>query len=239
VTILSVIQNASIKIGINRPSQIYALTDRTSYDVQAIIAEAVDAIRDAHDWQILKAITTLTGDAVTTAFTLPTDYDRMLVTANLWSSRYQWAMEHVTDSDRWIEYLTLTSQMVNGVWSIFGGNLNLLDTGASGMATGDTAKFFYIKNTIVRDAMSQPKAAFTADSDTFAIDEELLRLCFIWKWKQEKGRDYAEDLANYEQKRYKTIDKDGGSKPVITGRMRTSWKTPGVAWPGSISPVVP
>jgi hypothetical protein len=238
MTILDVVQRSSIKLGSARPTQIYASTDRTMYDVQAIIAEAVDAILEAHDWQLLKTIATITGDATTTAFPLSTvasDYYRMLKTASFWSSRYQWAINHINDTDQWLQLLTLPYTQVTGSWSVFGGNINILDT----MATGDTAKFFYISNKIVNDNTSTPKAAFTADDDTFRLDEELLRLAIIWKWKAEKGRDYTEDMANYEQKLYQTIDKDGGSKPIISGGVRRNWRDRGIAWPGTATGLVP
>jgi hypothetical protein len=238
MTILSVMQASSVKLGIARPTQIYASTDRTMYDAQAIIAEAVDAILEAHDWQILLATATATGDGTTSAFSLDTiapNYHRMLKTASVWSSRYGWAMNHVNDTDMWLEMLTRPYIQVSGSWSIFGGSFNILET----MAAADTAKFFYLKNLIVNDNASTPKAAFTADDDTFRLDEELLRLAIIWRWKAEKGRDYTEDMANYEQKLYQVIDRDKGSKPIVSGTLARSWRDRNVAWPGSATGIVP
>lgn len=231
MTLLTVVQDASVKIGIARPTQIVASTDRTMYDVRALIAESVDALLNAHDWQILQGINTYTGDAVTQDFDLPADYARMLKTASVWSSRYKWAMNHVVDKDTWLELVTLPYTQVSGSWCIYGNQFHILDT----MASAETAKFFYISNQIVESAGGSAQTGFMADDDTFLLDEELLRLCFIWKWKHEKGRDYAEDLANYEDKLYKTIDKDNGSKPIVTGRFMRSWRQRNIAWPGNVT----
>lgn len=235
MTILSVCQRLSTKIGIARPSAIYASTDRDMYSLQEVIADAVLTIKEAHDWQLFKAIHTLTGDGIKGGFDLPADYDRMLKTASMWSSRYLWAMDHVLDTDRWLELLTLPYTQVTGSWTIYGGQVQILDI----MASGDTAQFFYIKNLPVASAGAVPKAAFTADDDTFRLSEELLRLAIIYKWKQAKQQAYEEEMADFNIMLNRMIDKDGGSKPVVSGRRGASWRNNNVAWPGSISGVVP
>jgi hypothetical protein len=232
MTLLSVIQNAAVRIGIARPTQVFGSTDRTMYDVQAVIAGAVDAIREVHDWQVLKTLETYTGDGVSTTFDLPSDYDRMLVTASIWSSRYNWAVNHILDTDLWLQLVTLPYTQATGSWTIYGGQFHIMDT----MASTETAKFFYISNQIVRSSTGTGQNAFLADTDLFRLDEELLRLAFIWRWKQEKGRDYAEDMSNYEIKLAQAIGKDGGSKPIVTGTISRSWRDRGVTWPGTISP---
>lgn len=235
MTILSVCQRLSTKIGIARPTVIYASTDRDMYSLQEVIADAVLTIKEAHDWQLFRAIHTLDGDGSAQSFSLPSDYDRMLRTASLWSSRYQWAMEHILDTDRWLELLTLPYTQTTGSWTIYGGDLHILDT----MASGDTAKFFYLRNLPVVSAASVTKAAFTADDDSFRLNEELLRLAIIYKWKQAKQQAYEEEMADFNIMLNRMIDKDGGSKPIVSGGPRSTWRDRNVAWPGSISGVVP
>lgn len=229
-TVLSIVQQASIEIGIARPTALYGQTDRTSYDVQNILNKTVDMLREAHDWQRLMAICTYTGDDVTDGFDLPTDYFKMAQTAALWSSRYLWKMEQVTDIDQWLEMIVRPYTLVNGSWIIYGNQVNIKDT----MATGDTAKFFYMKNTICADSMGGGKSAFTADDDVFLIDDELLRLGFLTNWKAEKGRDYAQNMADYERKLVQVINRDAGSKPILSGRPFTRWNQSNVAWPGAV-----
>lgn len=233
MTILGVVQQLATKIGIAVPSVLFAGTTRTHLELQALVNECAEEIGDVHDWNKLKAIATLTGDGSATAFDLPTDYDRQLKTASLWSSRYKWAMNHVLDSDQWLELVTLPYTQVNGSWTVYGGQLHILDT----MPLADTAKFFYIMNTRVDPAAGSNKATFTADDDSFVLSEELLRRMLEWKWKAAHGQPYDEPMADYNVKLMTEIDKDNGSKPIVSGQPRTSWRTPGVAWPGTISPV--
>jgi len=231
MTLLSIIQDSSVEIGIARPTQIIADTSRTSQDAQAVIKRCVDMILESHDWQALKAINTYTGDDVTEAFDLPADYHRMLKDASVWTSRYKWAVNHVVDSDTWLELLTLPYTQVTGSWTIYGGQFHLMAT----MATAETAKFFYIQNTPVLSATSDRQTAFLADTDTFMLDEELLRRAFVYVYKQEKGRDYGQEYADYQDKLYKCIDRDGGSKPIVTGMLARRWSDRNVAWPGTVT----
>lgn len=233
MTILGVVQKAATKIGIAVPTVLFAGTTRTHLELQAIVNECAEEITDAHDWQKLKAIATFTGTGSADAFDLPADYDRMLKTASLWTSRYSWSMNHVLDSDLWLELVTLPYTQMAGSWTIYGGQVHILDT----MVLDDTAKFFYIKNTRVDPASGDNKATFTADDDAFVLSEELLRRSLIWKWKEAHGQPYDEPMADYNVKLASEIDKDGGSKPIVSGQPATSWRTPNVAWPGTISPV--
>lgn len=63
----------------------------------------------------------------------------------------------------------------------------------------ETVSYDYIVNTpvLANDGVTY-KTAFTADNDTFVLDEELLILGVLWRYKQAKGRDYAEDMKSYE-----------------------------------------
>lgn len=235
MTVLDVAQTVAKKTGIPIPSELFASTSRANIELRALIQEAATDILDAYDWQLLKTINTITGDGSSDAFALPADYARMLRTASVWSSRYLWAMDHILDTDRWLELLTLPYTQVTGSWTIYGGQFHILDT----MATGDTAKFFYISDLAVSPATGANKATFTADDDTFRLSEKLLGLLAVVKWRSQKGQDYGEDMAQYNIELAGRIDEDGGSKPIVSGRGRSSWRQRNVAWPGTISGVVP
>lgn len=233
MSILDVAKKVALKVGVAVPSQLMASTAREHVEMAALLNEAATDVSNDYDWQLLKTITTITGDGVSEAFTLPVDYDRMLRTASVWSSRYQWAMDHVLDTDQWLQFLTLPYTQVTGIWTIYGDQFHILDT----MASGETAKFFYISNLIVNPASGTNKTAFTSDTDTFRLSEKLLALAGTAKWKAQKGQDYSEDLSLYNIELIRQIDKDGGSKPVVSGRRSFNPLHANIAWPGTISGV--
>lgn len=211
MTALSVAQTVALKVGLSYPSVLYSSTDRTWQEFGSLLNECATDIADAYDWQILKEQATVTGDGTSEGFPLPTDYERMLRTANVWSSPYLWGMEHVVDSDRWLDYLMLPYRPITGAWTIYGGQFRIIDT----LAVGQTAKYFYISNLIVSPFSGTNKTRFTADDDTFRLNEKLLQLCMTWKWLSAKQQNYAEPMAEYNQELAKQMDKDGGSKPNL------------------------
>lgn len=63
----------------------------------------------------------------------------------------------------------------------------------------DTITYEYIINTpcLAVDG-STYKTNFTADTDSYLLGDEVLTLALIWRYKRAKGRDYAEDMKDYE-----------------------------------------
>ena len=95
---------------------------------------------------------------------------------------------------------------------------DLGDTAA--LASAVTAKYYYITKNIVDPVTGANKEAFTIDTDTFLLDEKVLRLGVIWQWKSNKGLPYAEDLASYETALAEAVSRDKGSKVITVGAQR-------------------
>jgi len=75
---------------------------------------------------------------------------------------------------------------------------------------GDTWAFEYIsKNWILGADGTTYKQFFTLDTDTMLLPEELLTLGLRWRWKKEKGFDYAEDFRTYEMQVNQALSSNG------------------------------
>lgn len=216
MTILSIVQDASMKIGLEKPDAVFASTDRDMLEMQEVIADAASDILSCHDWQKLQTIKTITGDDASEAFALPTDYERMLEGASMWSSKWTWAFNHIVNPDTWLEYQVVPYTFVNGNWMLYGNEIHVLPI----MLSTETLKFFYVSNLIVTNAASSAISAFSTDTDTFNLDEKLLRLAIIYKWKQKKSQAHAQEMDDFEAYKIYLIGKDAGSKPVVSGRKR-------------------
>lgn len=231
MTILSVIQEAAKYIGVNVPDQVFASTDREHVELASIAQEMAERIATGHDWQKFSRIATITGDGSTEAFDLPSDYDRMLVKASVWSSSLETALSPITSLDKWLELDVQSFDFVINAWTIYGGQMNIKPA----LATGVTAKYFYQSNLIVAPASGSNKVAFTADDDTFRLDERLLRLGIIWRWKEMKGQSYAEPMADYEELKERLVVRDRGSRMMRIGRVRMPGDVT-TAYPQAIEP---
>jgi len=229
MTILSVVQQVAHKVGLNKPDAVFITTDRDMEEMQDLIHEATTDILECQDWQVLRIKETITGDGASEGHSFPVDYERMYTKSNFWSSRWIWAINHITDPDEWLEYEVIPYTFVTGNWMLFGGNINILPV----MEATETIKYWYISNAIVSPASGSPKVAFTADDDYLRVKEKLLYLGLVWKWKAKKGQPYAEDMESYEDHKAYLIDKDGGSKPVLSGNRR-NFRSRHVAFPQTV-----
>ena len=233
MTVLQVAQLASSVIGITRPTILFAATDDTSVQVQDCINETAQMVAfDAgHDWTKLKALATITGDGSATTFSLPTDYARMLLKSSLWPSAMpNVPLMHVPDTDTWLGLVVQNFTTITPRWTIIGTQINILPA----VAAAATVKYYYLRNTIITDAAAAVKTAFTADTDTFPLGERLLRLAFIYRWKQDRGQDYGEAMEDYQTALATHIGHDKGSNILVSGRQRAPQVRAGLAFPGTL-----
>jgi hypothetical protein len=231
MTILSAIRNVSASISIASPEAVFSSTEREHFELQVLANSCAAYIAKDHEWQALKTLATLTGDGLAEAFSFPSDHDRMLKKTQLWSNRNARPLEHISDTDRWLELDVRQFGFVSGAWSIFGDQINIKPA----PALGELIMFYYMSNKWARNEAAVAKAAFTLDTDTFRLPEPLLALCMIWMWKSRKKLPYAQEKDDYEDAREKLIVADKGSHFIRVGRTRAS-RGAQIAYPVSIVP---
>jgi len=218
MTVLSVVRDASTSLGLEIPSVLFSNTTRTWVEMCALVNECARQILEEYDWSRLKKVASVTGDGTLTAFPLAADFDRMVMNANLWGPSFTYyPQQQVADFNDWLELVSYDTGSWDQRWSIFGGNLNILPA----LPSLETLSYGYISNWVVNGT----QATFTADTDTFTLDERLLKLCVIYNWKSLKGQDYVGDLQRYEDALSMARFKDPGSRPNITSGSRRRFPT--------------
>ena len=80
---------------------------------------------------------------------------------------------------------------------------------------GNSWAFEYLSNNWITDTTGAIyKQYFTLDTDLVLLPENLLILGLRWRWKKEKGLEYAEDFRTYEAQVNKALGNDGGKKSL-------------------------
>lgn len=226
MTVLTAAQSAARRLSQTQPTSLFSAANTFGMEMADLATETAIAITKGHDWQLLTKLATLTGDASTLAFNLPTDYGRMLIKAKVHSKKFRTAtFTPARDLDEWLYLNDFLSTGTPGNWVILGGQMQIFPA----MAATETARFYYITNMIATS-----KAAFTADGDVFLLPERLLTLGLIWRWRSQKKLEYAEDLQNYEIALSEEVNRDKGSHIITVGRQRSAIGVP-MAWPGQIN----
>jgi hypothetical protein len=230
MTLLSVAQAVAKKVGISVPDSLASSTTREHVELLETINEMAQRIAEVHNWEVLNVQETITGDGTTESHNLPSDYDRMLVKSQLWSSSLETPLSQIFDRDEWLGLDVQSYDYVINAWIKYGGQIHIKPA----LASGVTAKYFYTSNLIVSPNTGSNKTEFTADDDTFRLDERLLKLGTIWQWRENKGLPYAEDMATFETTKSRLINQDKGSRLLRVGRVRYPRDTE-IAYPQAIN----
>lgn len=216
MTVLSACAEAAIELNQAEPATLFSTTDQFAKELRTQANKTALAVAEEYDWQKFLTLNTLTGNGSSTSFTLPADYVRMEKTADLLTSSFGRKLRKARDVNEWLSIqINTLNAATPGIWIIIGGTMNVRPA----IASGETVKFYYVKNTIIT---SGTKTAFTADSDTFDLSERLITLGVIWRWRAQKRKDYAEDMRNFEIAQAKAQYADKGSRVLVVGQQRIS-----------------
>lgn len=232
MTVLTACQSAALRLFGRKPASVFSAADTMALQLGDLANETAVAIAKRHDWQVLTTATTITGDGVVSAFGLPADYDRMPVKADLIATGSQWSLMAARDLDQWLRFSTSNmNTAAYGHWIILGGQMQVLPV----LGSGQVVNFYYVTKNFAKNAGGTPQAVFTADSDTFRLPERLLTLGLIWRWRQRKGLEYAEDMQEFEIAFAQEAGRERGSKRITIGVQRVPWDAE-YAFPGVIVP---
>lgn len=220
MSLLSVVQDVCAVVGVTRPASIYSgiSGNRTMQEMVALANEMAQRIAfDNRDWTALRKTSTIVGDGTTTAWDLPVDYKRLLLTSNVWrSTSTQSPMRFVPDTDEWINRRADngTSDNAWGEWTMMGGQIHIWPA----LEVDQAAYFSYLHRNCVRLASGGFSDSFFADGDSFVLDERVFKLGMIWQWKAQKGSPYAEDMGTYSDAIANAMGRDKPSPIYILGR---------------------
>jgi hypothetical protein len=221
MTLLSVVQGVCAVVGVAMPTSVFTniTNNRTMTEMLALANEMAQRIAyDEGDWQRLRSTNTMTGDAIKTAFDLPADYKRMLLTSNLWRSTSALTpMRFVPDTDEWLNRRALNIYDAWGEWTMLGGQIRIAPT----LAVGITAYYAYLQKNCIALKSGGYGDSFQDDADSYVLDERVLKLGMIWQWKAQKGSPYQEDMGTFEDALGSVQGRDSPA-PILIGRKPVS-----------------
>jgi hypothetical protein len=222
MTLLSVTRDVCATVGVAVPQSVFSgiTSNRTMLEMLALANEMAQRIAyDYRDWTRLRKMQTFNGDGLTTAFTLPNNYKRMLLKSNVRRSvQTQYPLMFIPDTDEWMRRRVENQVDTWSEWTLIGGQIHIFPV----LALNEQAWFAYLDSHCISFASGGTGTEFQADGDSFMLDERLLKLGMIWEWKSRKGGTYAEDVATFGDAMAKAMGADGPA-PIIVDRRRAPW----------------
>lgn len=214
MTMLTTIQYFCRRTNITVPSTVYGTTDPQIRQVMALLEEEGNDLAGRGSWQGLTfeaSHTTIAAEDQGAIATIASNGFRYIKNQTIWDRTDRLPVLGPMDGQDWQAMKAVASTGPRYRFRIRGGKLIVNPTPAA----SHSWKFEYVtKNWILGADGTTYKQYFTLDTDTFLIPEELVLMGLRWRWKKEKGFDYAEDMRTYEMQVKDALGRDGG-KPIL------------------------
>lgn len=232
MTLVSVAQSAALRLIGKKPASFFSSQSTFEMEITDLANEVVSDMVKYADWRSLTKQHSMVGDGVTYGFALPADYDRMPIGVGLSRANwYTWGYMDAPSLNYWQDLVNGLASPNPGYWIILDGQVQFRPA----VSNGTTAQFYYIsKNAVVDADDASRKPFFTKDTDTFLLDERVLKLGIIYKWRAQKRLEFAQDFADYESALMQASSHDKGAR-IITGARRASTDAQ-LAYPWALGP---
>lgn len=215
MSLLTAMQSASMRLVGYRPSVFFSSQNQFEQEIVDLVNEVAKDCVASEDWQSLTRMYSINGDGTTENFPFPSDYNRQLLNSDIQDfANWAWGYIHITDINDFEFRRSRGFEPFPGAWIIYGNQFHFSPAPAS----GNTASFPYISKNYAIDESGASKPEFTADSDNFALDDRLLTLGLIWKWRENKKFDSTGDQENFQKCIDELATRDKGSKIIRSGR---------------------
>lgn len=212
MTALTAMQKAAVPLIGRKPQTFFTAQGNFEMEMVTLLNDLAAEIARTHDWRALMKTHTLVGDGTTTSFAKPDDYDRMVIASHVSDgASWFWNYAQCPDIDTWVQIQNgYHLGIAPGWWFILDDHFQF----APAPAANARAIVPYISRHNARAQNGAPKAEFTADTDTFALDEELLTLGLKWKWRESKHLDATGEQADFEKAFGQFSARDKGARVI-------------------------
>jgi hypothetical protein len=198
MTLLTIVQNSCDIIGLTRPTVVIASQDQNVRTLLALAQVEGRELLDRYSWpatQIEKTHTSLAAEVQGVMTTLAPGFS-YITSGTFWDRTLT---QPVTGPLSPIEWQALKARTATGPYPsyrLFGGKLYAYPAPAA----GNTWVFEYQSTYFCQSSAGANQSAWAVDTDVGVLDENLMELGIVWRFKKKNGLDYSEDFRSYEQK---------------------------------------
>jgi hypothetical protein len=214
MSLLTIVTYFCQRTNIPVPSSVMGSTDEKILQLKALLEEEGIDLAKRGQWQGLvneaSLTTTATEDqgAIATIASNGFDYIR---NQTIWDRSSRLPIVGPLDGQEWQMLKASVSTGPRYQFRMRGGHLLINPVPTAGLSWYFE---YYSKNWILGADGVTYKQFFTSDTDNPLLSEDLMISGLRWRWKKEKGFDYAEDFRTYEMQIKDAIGRDG-SKPIL------------------------
>jgi hypothetical protein len=212
MTLLTIVQNSCDIIGLTRPSVVIASQAQNVRTLLALAQVEGRELLDRYSWpatQIEKTHTSLAAESQGVMTTLAPGFS-YITSGTFWDRTLT---QPVTGPLSPIEWQALKARTATGPYPsyrLFGGKLYAYPAPSA----GNTWVFEYQSTYFCQSSAGANQSAWAVDTDVGVLDENLMELGVVWRFKKKNGLDYSEDFRSYEQKLANETSRAGGRRTL-------------------------
>jgi hypothetical protein len=208
VSLLTIVQTAALRFGLPLPSVAASSPDQNILQLVGFANEAGQEMAASFTWQNLTKESSFTTVAAQLQGAMTTlagaDFDYVL-TETMWNRTQRRPVFGPKSPAEWQQ---IQAQFMQGPWQqyrIRQNNLYFLPAPPAGQSVFFEWKS---KNWATDSTGVTGKTVMTLDTDVALIDERVITLGVIWRYRQAKGLTYAEDFEKYNVALHDEMNRD-------------------------------
>lgn len=217
MNLLAIAQEAADRIGLARPSVIVGSLDPQIRQLLSLSSEDGRDLARRHDWQAMQLERTFTATATEVqSGAFPAGFDRV-IPETFWNRTRTRRVVGPLTPQRW---QAMQSGLINvlpwDAWRQRGSELLITPAPIA----GDQMAFDYVTKFWCSGAgeTSPTQLAWANDTDIPYVDDELMIIGLVWRFKKSRGLDYGEDFSAYETRLASLAGTDAGMAPLNMGQ---------------------
>jgi len=191
---------------------VYATATEDAVKRLVSIANQSAATFAQYPWQALRSRYEFTMSTATTE-ELPDDY-RAIIPDTMFVNGQAWTVDFPTDTIEWSYLVSATGGAgIRRKMRLLDGEIHIYQP-----TSGDTVSFEYLSIYPVLNSVGTAKQRFTADTDTWRLDDDLIIKDVLWRYKKLIGHtDWQIDLAGYKAYELAAKGHDKGAQTIVPG----------------------
>ena len=231
MTLLELVQAHASRTGIASPSTVIGNTDDQVVQVAALLSEVLEDIIDRDvSWSGLTheaTFVTVAAEDQGALTTLAPNGFRFVLNGTIYDRSRQLPFYGPINPSDWQALKALPTTGPFYKFRLVRGRLLLNPAPPA----GHSAAFEYASNyAVLASDGTTYKRYPTDDTDTFLVPDDVVLAGLRWKWKAEKGLEYAEDFRAYEERINNAIGRDA-TKPTLSMSEGRDEARPGIFVP--------
>ena len=207
-TALQIVQSICKRIGIPSPNAALSSADPQIIQVVELCNEEGQELARRTPWTALQNEATYTTLAAEDQGSLAAIAPGLnfIINDTIWNRSLRRPVFGPKSPQSWQQNKAFA---INGPWSNFrikGNHLYMYPTPTA----GESCYFEYVSKYWCTDSSGATgRYAWSADDDVSVLDDQIIVLGVVWRWKQMKGFEYSEDFNKYERAVMDAMARDG------------------------------